>query len=124
MGIDVYLKWDGMTGDEEHAQCTGFSTVSGDVGYLREAYHGQPYATHELIVEEWDDEPEDGWAIPNVELIRRLPKIMEACIERHKKIYHSSDEDIVQYCKAYIDFINLHNAMEKAGRNPRIHISY
>jgi hypothetical protein len=40
MGIDIYAEWRGMTVAEQGAQCTGFSAVSGDAGYLREAYHG------------------------------------------------------------------------------------
>lgn len=54
MGIDIYLRWDGMTEEEEQQQCTGFSVVSGDVGYLREAYHGGPYATKILVREAFE----------------------------------------------------------------------
>jgi hypothetical protein len=55
MGIDVYAKWDGQTDDERKAQITGFSIVHGHTGYLREAYHGEPYATKVLFPECWDD---------------------------------------------------------------------
>jgi hypothetical protein len=55
MGIDVYAKWDGQTAAERDAQITGYSIVSGHVGYLREAYHGEPYATRVLFPECWDD---------------------------------------------------------------------
>lgn len=55
MGIDVYARWDGQTEAERQAQYTGFSIVSGDVGYLREAYHGEPYATRALFPECFDD---------------------------------------------------------------------
>ena len=56
MGIDVYLEWDDMTEEEKQAQCTGFSTVAGDVGYLREAYHGGPYATRIIAREAFEAE--------------------------------------------------------------------
>lgn len=51
MGIDVYADWDGRTKEEQEAQYTGFSVTSGDAGYLREAYHGEPYATMVLFPE-------------------------------------------------------------------------
>lgn len=40
-----------MTEHERRAQQTGFSVVHGHVGYLREAYHGEPYATRVLVPE-------------------------------------------------------------------------
>lgn len=60
MGIDVYAKWDGMTDEEQQAQYTGFSIVSGHTGYLREAYHGEPYATRVLFPECFDEATEGG----------------------------------------------------------------
>lgn len=57
MGIDIYLKWDGMTQKERKNQITGFSIIHGYRGYLREAYHGEPYATKKLITENWYKEP-------------------------------------------------------------------
>jgi predicted Rossmann fold nucleotide-binding protein DprA/Smf involved in DNA uptake len=46
MGIDIYARWKGQTRQEQEAQYTGFSVVHGHLGYLREAYHGEPYATN------------------------------------------------------------------------------
>lgn len=56
MGIDVYLKWKNMDQDDEKQQITGFSTVEGRRGYLREAYHGGPYATKILCREAFESE--------------------------------------------------------------------
>lgn len=56
MGIDIYLEWDGMEEEEKSAQATGFSITSGNVGYLREAYHGGPYATRILVREAFEAE--------------------------------------------------------------------
>ena len=39
MGLDVYVRWDGITEDEEEAQYTGFSD-SPDVGYMRYNWAG------------------------------------------------------------------------------------
>jgi hypothetical protein len=51
MGIDIYAHWCGQTATEEDAQVTGFGIAHGHVGYLREAYHGEPYATRVLVPE-------------------------------------------------------------------------
>jgi hypothetical protein len=76
MGIDIYLRWDGMTKEEEQQQYTGFSVVAGNVGYLREAYHGGPYATKILVREAF--ESEDGTAeIPASVMRARLTSVTE-----------------------------------------------
>lgn len=87
MGIDVYLTWNGQTKAEKQAQYAGFSIVSGHVGYLREAYHGGPYATLVLISEDLDKQPEEGFAIPAAELKRRLPATVMAATYRHEVVY-------------------------------------
>ncbi len=54
MGIDIYLKWPKMTKKEKQLQCTGFNIYSGNVGYLREAYHGGPYPSKILVREAFE----------------------------------------------------------------------
>lgn len=76
MGIDIYLEWDGMEEEEKSAQVTGFSITSGNVGYLREAYHGGPYATRILVREAF--EAEDCRAQIPAEIMReRLTHVTE-----------------------------------------------
>lgn len=76
MGIDVYLKWEGQDEEEKQAQYTGFSTTHGHAGYLREAYHGGPYATHILVREAF--ESEDCQAeIPAAVMRERLTSVTE-----------------------------------------------
>jgi len=76
MGIDIYLEWEGQTLTERQKMCTGFSTTSGEVGYLREAYHGGPYATQILLREAF--ESEDCRAqIPAAVLRERLTHVTE-----------------------------------------------
>jgi hypothetical protein len=82
MGIDMYLKWDGQTEEEEKAQYTGFSTAHGHVGYLREAYHGGPYATKVLAPEAWSAEGSTV-ALSSEVLRERLPAAIEACKVRY-----------------------------------------
>jgi len=125
MGIDVYLSWDEMSEEEEKARYTGFSVHSGDVGYLREAYHGEPYATEALFQEPWDEQPEDGMVIPNKVLKARLPMTLEACERRMRTIYKEEDSEEIERCKkAYTDFVELHGRMEKAGKHPKVMVSY
>ena len=80
MGIDIYARWHGMTDREEEAQITGFSTVDGDVGYLREAYHGEPYATRFLFREAFES-PDASALISAALLKERLPEALRACCE-------------------------------------------
>lgn len=58
MGIDVYLEWPGQ--EEERKikdnQILWCSPTQGHVGYLRESYHGGPYATKLLVREAFDAE--------------------------------------------------------------------
>lgn len=76
MGIDVYLKWDGMTEKDTQTQITGWSTVAGGVGYLREAYHGGPYATKLLVREAFESETCEA-EIPAAVMRERLTHVTE-----------------------------------------------
>jgi hypothetical protein len=76
MGIDIYLEWDGMEEEEKKAQATGFSIMSGNVGYLREAYHGGPYATRILVREAFEAD-DCRAAIPAAVMRERLTRVTE-----------------------------------------------
>jgi hypothetical protein len=72
MGIDIYLEWEGKDKQSKEDQMvTGFSTTSGHVGYLREAYHGGPYATQILVKEAFESD-DCRAAIPAAVLRERL----------------------------------------------------
>lgn len=76
MGIDIYLDWDNMDGESKKAQITGFCPTAGHVGYLREAYHGGPYATRILVREAFD--ADDCTAqIPAAVMKERLTAVTE-----------------------------------------------
>lgn len=84
MGIDIYAKWKNISEKEEKSQYTGFSVNSGDVGYLREAYHGGPYVTKFLVQEAF----EQGEAkIPAKLLRERLPSAVLMALYRNKQVY-------------------------------------
>ena len=127
MGIDVYARWRGQTEAEKQAQFTGFSIVSGNVGYLREAYHGEPYATKVLVPEGWqdcpckyeDDDCDHSVQIPAATLRERLPATLAACRERY-----AGDDIVDEACKSYEDFVKLCEQKEaETGEPVRIRVS-
>jgi hypothetical protein len=89
MGINIYASWPGQTEADAKAQITGFSIAHGHVGYLREAYHGEPYATHVLVPEAFDhDRYPHGAPIAAAELRARLPEALRVAEERERVVYH------------------------------------
>jgi len=123
MGIDIYMRWDGMTEADREKQITGFDATVGDVGYLREAYHGGPYATRYLVEEAFEDGAGDVH-IPAKELRERLPLTKDIVIQRAKEVYKeelTEDDEIV---KSFENFVKLGEALEADGRKPTIYASY
>lgn len=77
MGIDIYLEWDGMTEDDKQRQFEQvLSLGGGGSGYLREAYHGEPYATHILVREAFESD-ECKAAIPAAVMRERMTHVTE-----------------------------------------------
>ena len=125
MGIDIYLRWRGQTKEEEEAQYTGFSVKHGHVGYLREAYHGGPYATKVLFPETWADENAEA-RIPNSLLRERVPKAIEAAVTRERTVYgvHDVTPETCDMAKSIQLFVELHGKLEEEGKDPWIFNSY
>jgi hypothetical protein len=124
MGIDIYAKWDRQTSSEAEAQITGFSVEHGHVGYLREAYHGGPYATRILVREAFD--AEDHEALIPAEVMRdRLPIVTAAVIARGKLIYHEELSVDSPEVRAFENFVELCARKEaETGKPCRIVASY
>lgn len=79
MGIDVFLEWDGQEKEREEAagdKPQWCSAVDGHVGYLREAYHGGPYAT-KLLVREAFEADTCRAEIPAAVMRERLTNVTE-----------------------------------------------
>lgn len=123
MGIDIYMRWDGMTEEDRDKQITGFDATVGEVGYLREAYHGSPYATKYLVEEAFEDGAGDVH-IPAKELRKRLPLTKDIVIQRFKEVYKEEIEEDNVFVKAYEDFVKLGEALEEQGRKPTIYASW
>jgi hypothetical protein len=119
MGIDIFAQWKGQTEKEEAAQFTGFSVEHGHVGYLREAYHGSPYATRHLVAEAFDS-PDGQAKIPAKTLRRRLPKTIRLAKERERRVYKRKgripDDDPV--IKSFTDFVALCERKERETGEP------
>ena len=123
MGIDIYMRWDGMTEEDRDKQITGFDATKGDVGYLREASHGQIFATQYLVKEAFE-EGADEVHIPAKELRKRLPLTKEIVIQRAKEVYKEELTEDDAIVKAFEDFVKLSEALEEEGRKPTIYASY
>lgn len=114
MGIDIYMRWQGITEPERDAQVTGFSVESGDVGYLREAYHGEPYATRLLVAEAFEKDAE----IPAATLRQRLPETLLLVAERHRSAYHEELVEGSPTLRAFVDFVELAERVEARTGQP------
>lgn len=125
MGIDIYARWSGQTVTEREAQMTGFSAVHGHVGYLREAYHGEPYATKHLVREAFESKTARA-NIPAAVLQERLPQTLALAAERERKVYKQSDpEAVAETLKSFSDFVALCAAKEaETGKPVEIVASY
>ena len=84
MGIDMYMRWKGMDSSDTDAQFA--LEGGGSVGYLRESYHGGPYATQIIAPECWSGEQEQR--IPAKTLASRAPHAVVAALIRDATIYH------------------------------------
>lgn len=92
MGIDIYTDWKDKAEEEAEAQITGWDSAKGEVGYLREAYHGGPYVTHYLVKEAFENK--DGEAkIPAPVLRERLPRAVILAIMRESLVYGKDKSD-------------------------------
>ena len=112
MGIDIYARWKNQTSKQEQKQKTGFSVLHGKVGYLREAYHGSPYATRYLCKEAFSKK--GGAKIPAKVLRERLPKTLELVDERERNVYkQKSKKEIERIQKSFTDFVELCERKEK-----------
>lgn len=118
MGFDVYLKWDGITTDEESAQITGYSLVHGHVGYLRWSYE-EPNPVLALL-KPWmtDDYPEEISGVPSADLVKRLPKAKDTILSYDDM----SDQAKVEIVESFANFVLLYEKKEKDGLNPVIEV--
>ena len=144
MGIDIYLRWKDITEEEVEKQYTGFSLVHGHVGYLREAYHGKPYATKILMPEAFDEARRDaepdtsdanlfqGVPIPASLLRERLTETLRTVRLRVETLYNPGGiakeeiEEAIRECQqSFVNFVELAEKKEKETGQPcKIYASF
>lgn len=119
MGIDIYAQWKGQTEKEKEAQLTGFSVEHGHVGYLREAYHGAPFATFYLVAEAVDS-PSGQAKIPAKMLRERLPETIRLAKERERVVYDRKGEipDDDPVIQSFANFVALCERKEQETGEP------
>jgi hypothetical protein len=106
MRIDIFAKWDGMSQAEEDEQHRAvFRADLGRLGYLREAYHGEPYATKVLVPEAFEELRVPIYA---ARLEDRLPATLVVAEAREREIYGVTDRaEIDRVLNSYRDFVTL-----------------
>jgi hypothetical protein len=104
-----------MKKGDEGAQVTGFDVMSGHLGYLREAYHGEPYATKVLVPEAFHARSSEATIKAEI-LSQRLPTVLKVAAERNKKLYKGQDQEGV--LKSFVDFVALAERQEKETGKP------
>lgn len=123
MGIDIYLRWDLMSEDEVEKQFRGFDITIGRDGYLREAYHGEPYATMTLVPEAFDAQG-DPVHISASTLRERLPETMKNAMRREREVYRGSPNEDSPVVRSFVEFVELAEALEADGKSFTIMASY
>ncbi len=125
MGIDIYAHWKNQTEDERTAQSSEWlSARAGSAGYLREAYHGSPYATPFLCREAFHAKSFEA-RIPAATLRKRLAETLAIVEARERALYQSSNEEIEQAQQSYRDFVALCERKEtETGEAVQIIASY
>jgi hypothetical protein len=105
MSIDIYAEWNGMTGADRAAQWGCYGTEQGHMGFLHEAYDGEPYATVALAPEAFDMGRAPIYA---EKLQARLPAALEIAEQREREIYGVTDDaEIKRVLRSYADFVEL-----------------
>jgi hypothetical protein len=124
MGIDITAHWrDQCAADRDKQAKAWLSAADGDVRYLREAYHGEPYATRVLVPEAFDVETyPNGAPIPAATLRTRLRKTLAVARARQLIVYKepAGSADTKMVCKSFTDFVELCEVMERATGEPCI----
>ena len=116
MGIDIYARWRGQT--------------DGQLGYLRESYHGAPYATKFLLREAFVDHHEEyvkdlGVPIPAAYMRARLPRALALAVEREQRVYGNAIDEHHPVAQSFTDFVELCEAKEKVtGERCYIYAAY
>ena len=124
MGIDIYLKWDGITDDDKQKQLTGFSLTSGHLGYLRQSFYKPDHFTgnypiESLIPEAFADNDSTA-SIPVDKLKIMLPYVISELFRfySNEKLNLNDNVTVYDIVKSYIDFVALAERKELETGKP------
>ena len=117
MGIDIYARWRGQTVAEREAQTIGFTATAGHIGYLRESYHGEPYATVQLCREAFASEAASA-IIPAATLRKRLPVTLMTAEDIARDLYLEDDIVVEKILRSFRDFVDLCERKERETGQP------
>ena len=121
MGIDIRTVWKNQTKAERDEQAAEWlNTLAGRFGYLREAYHGEPYATQYLCAEAFDNMDTGDAEIPARVLRERLPETLKLVAKRERTIYQLDEKSIKQVKQRYRDFVELCERKERETGEPAL----
>ena len=122
-GNRLYAQWKHQSNEARHAQSDAWSSISaGDRGYLREAYHGELYATRYLCAEAFAT---GAARISSAVLRDRLPRAVALAEERERKLYGGNKASVETVKKSYRDFVQLcHDKELETGEPVQIIASF
>lgn len=116
MGIDIYARWRDQSETSIRDQAQAWHRFdAGAIGYLRESYHGAPYATRFLCSESFAT----GKArIPAAQLRARLPRAIALSEERLRNLYNASEAQVAAVKRSFGEFVELCEEKERAAGEP------
>ena len=118
MGIQIFAGWKGQTEAEVMAQYASAFCGDGRIGYLREAYHGEPYATKYLCREAFES-PTGRAKISATTLKERLPETLLLAEERAREVYGMTERDeIAPELRSFRAFVALCEEKEAETGEP------
>ena len=122
MGVDIYLRWKGITDKDKKKQCQGFDISIGRLGYLRGAYNGHiGYDAIKILF--LDVDWEKDWKVDIDILKNNLQRLELGLFKKKKKEFYSKEGKDVEI-QSYRDFVALAKKLIKEKKNPKVHFSY
>lgn len=118
MGIDIYAEWADERFEEVKPTLDSWAEEQQNyAGYIREAYHGEPYPSQYLVREAFHHP--DGVIIESKTLRARLPETLRRARERERIIYGVTDnEEIEREVAQYERFVTFCEMMEEKLQSP------